>query len=387
METSQKMKNSDNDNNINTNNINNNKKIKIPPKLNLQLCESYSRQKSTDQSSHFYSTRVTSKQLGRNSNNRVYYCHSEVFPTERKNKLDPSNKIYDLMSTLKLNFEIISNCLDSTKLNDTQKLLFQKKIEKIIKKLKEFQAFRQSKEKQRGLILLNSQIFEENKRNFKEKEKYYESKIKQINFDLNKKETFLRKRHKKLNEIQIYIRRESQNFPMYRKIYANFSIDNFILENENMLRLRDKLRNYMVERNESISLLLSENLQLENRNFKYFNIKEILLIDKKKIRNIKFNNFISAKNEIIYNEENKVQKTQNIFEKLNYKVYKMLLDKKKNDISFYNEPSCSAIIAPQNEENSAANISNYFNDITVIEKNKNNDDISGISFSRIEDNS
>ena len=50
----------------------------------------------------------------------------------------------------------------------------------------------------------------------------------------------------KFNEIQIYIRRESQSFPKYKRIYGNFSIDNFILENENMLRLKEKLKSFII---------------------------------------------------------------------------------------------------------------------------------------------
>ena len=381
METTQKMKNLDNNNNINTNNINNKKKLIIPPKLNLQLCENLSRQKSTEQSSHFYTSRGTSKQFSRNKNH-VYYSQ-EVFSTERKGKFIPNNKIYDLSSTFKLNFQIISNCLDTTQLNEAQKILFQKKFQKIMSKFKEFQSIRESKGKQRGINLLNSQVLEESKRNIKEKDIYYESKINQIESDINKKETFLRKKHKKLNEIQIYIRRESQNFPMYKRIYANYSIDNFILENENMLRLRDKLRNYMVERNESISVLLLENLQLVKSNFK-INMKNKLLIDQQKIRNIKFNNFISVKNEIISNEENNIQKIQKIYKKLSYKVYKILLEKKKNCNNLYIECSCSDMTFPQNDEITDTNISKYFNDITIIEKTKNNDENSGVSFSRLD---
>ena len=386
MEASQKMKNLNNyNNNINTNNINNNKKLKIPPKLNFQSCESLSRQKSTEQSSYFYSTRTSCKQFGR-SKNHFYCSKSEVYPTERRKKYSPNNEIYDLVSTFKLNFQIILNCLDSTKLNETQKLLFQKKIQNITAKFKEFQSMKESKEKLRGVILLNSQILQENKRNTKEKEKCYESKITQINFDIEKKDIFIRKRHKKLSEIQVYIRRESQKFPKYKEIYANYSIDNFILENENMLRVRDELRSYLSEKNESISLLLSETLQLEKSNFKFYNMKDVLLLDKKKIESIRFNNFISVKNEIINDEENKIQKIQTMYEKLNYKIYKVLLDKKNNDNTLYNENGCSTIMFQQNDDVNTTNISKFFDDITIIEKNKNNDDVSGIFLSRVEDN-
>ena len=150
-----------------------------------------------------------------------------------------------------------------------------------------------------------------------------------------------------------------------------------------MLRLRDKLRNYMVERNESISVLLLENLQLVKSNFK-INMKNKLLIDQQKIRNIKFNNFISAKNEIISNEENNIQKIQKIYKKLSYKVYKILLEKKKNCNNLYIECSCSDMTFPQNDEITDTNISKYFNDITIIEKTKNNDENSGVSFSRLD---
>ena len=82
---------------------------------------------------------------------------------KKHKKYSPNNEIYDLVSTFKLNFQIILNCLDSTKLNETQKLLFQKKIQNITSKFKEFQSMKESKEKLRGVILLNSQILQENK--------------------------------------------------------------------------------------------------------------------------------------------------------------------------------------------------------------------------------
>ena len=58
----------------------------------------------------------------------------------------------------------------------------------------------------------------------------------------------LKKVQKKFLEIQIYIRRESQNYYGFRKQFSNFSITPFILENEYLNKYKSKLNESMDEK-------------------------------------------------------------------------------------------------------------------------------------------
>lgn len=58
----------------------------------------------------------------------------------------------------------------------------------------------------------------------------------------------LKKVQKKFLEIQIYIRRESQNYYGFRKQFSNFSITPFILENEYLNKYKSKLNESFEEK-------------------------------------------------------------------------------------------------------------------------------------------
>ena len=315
----------------------------------------------------------------------------------QKLKKSTENKIYDLNCTLNLNLKVIQDFIKSgqlLKLNNHQIKNLQNKIEKISKEINERKQLKKEKEKWFGKKLVNNQIFQEAKNTKEEninilKETYEEY----IGFS-KKKDITIRKCHKKFNEIQIYIRRESQSFPKYKRIYGNFSIDNFILENENMLRLKEKLKNFIIEKNLSLPILIKEIDDMKNNNdenkINRINIHKNCdnIYDKRDALN-KLNIFLQIGEDILKNLENKNYQVEQIFNKISYQSYKnyyinvlKYYNLINNDFSknIINDNLVSGIL-PKNSniDNNETNMSNLYFDIMNIDNNKStfkNDDFS-----------
>ena len=188
---------------------------------------------------------------------------------KQKGKKSNENKLYDLQHTLTINVKIIQDFLKPEtlpQLNNQKIKKLQNKIELISKLINERQSLKKEKEKEHGKKLVNNQIYQEVKRRKEENIKMYKDTYEEYIGFSKKKDITIRKCHKKFNEIQIYIRRESQSFPKYKRIYANFSMDNFILENENMLRLKEKINSSIAQRNVTMPLLLKEIEDMKNKN-------------------------------------------------------------------------------------------------------------------------
>ena len=188
---------------------------------------------------------------------------------KQKDKKSNENKLYDLQHTLTINVKIIQDFLKPEtlpQLNNQKIKKLQNKIELISKLINERQSLKKEKEKEHGKKLVNNQIFQEVKRRKEENLKMYKDTFEEYVGFSKKKDITIRKCHKKFNEIQIYIRRESQSFPKYKRIYANFSMDNFILENENMLRLKEKINNSIAQKKATLPLLLKEIEDMKNKN-------------------------------------------------------------------------------------------------------------------------
>ena len=133
---------------------------------------------------------------------------------------------------MQINIKIILDAVNILKMRQEGKNLIIKRIEIIHKLFDNFQLYRKKIENIKSKNLLNNQIYEEVRRRLCENKKFYDEKISDINSLMKKKVIILKKVQKKFLEIQIYIRRESQNFFGFRKQFANFSITPFILENE-----------------------------------------------------------------------------------------------------------------------------------------------------------
>ena len=200
--------------------------------------------KNTEQN-NYYSTQTTTGQT------QYLQTEKKIGPKlihkerpKQKDKKTIENKKYDLDCTLKLNLKIIQDFTKKEqlpKLNSQQIKKLKSKIEIIAKLINLRCESKKEKEKLQGKKLVNNQFFQETKRRKYEildsNKKTYEE---YLGF-LQKKDVTIRKCHKKFSEIQTYIRRESRNYAKYRRIYGNFSIDDFILENKNMRKFKEKI--------------------------------------------------------------------------------------------------------------------------------------------------
>ena len=318
----------------------------------------------------------------------------------QKGKKSNENKLYDLTCTLKLNIKIIQDLLKPevlSKLNSQQIKKLQNKIELITKLFNNRETLKKEKEKGKGKKLVNNQILQEAKRRKDENLNIYRQTFNEYIDFSKKKDIAIRKCHKKFNEIQIYIRRESQSFPKYKRIYANFSMDNFILENENMLRLKEKLKDYVNQKKTTMPILLKEindmkkkNNQNQNQNSININTNENssnIIIDKRDAKN-KLEGYILIGEDILKDMENRNFQIEQIFNKISYKCYKNYYNNVlryynliNNDSSKINDNFVSGINLQNSIDNNETNMSNLYFDIMNIGNNKSTfriDDFSNI---------
>lgn len=278
---------------------------------------------------------------------------------------------------MKINLKLILDINETTGLSQPQKNLISERI-KIIKNL--YMNYNKLKEEKKNLMLkklLNNQIIEETKRRNEENNKLCKERINELNYIIQKKETCIKKCDKKFNEIQIYIRRESQNYPKYKKLFGKYILNNFILENENLLRLKDKLKTTINNNSTMIPILVNDIIELKER--KIFGGNTL-----KKNKNIN-SDIISLENRIksmiLVNEE-KIKNLNELNNKLEEKFKKIKyvnnLDILNNGVScienskgILNENICSVIYPNAGEEISEINFSNIYCEGNNKNNNKN----------------
>jgi len=290
---------------------------------------------------------------------------------------------------MQINIKIILDAVNILKMKQEGKNLIIKRIEIIHKLFDNFQLYRKKIENIKSKNLVNNQIYEEVRRRLGENKKFYDEKISDINSLMKKKVIILKKVQKKFLEIQIYIRRESQNFFGFRKQFANFSITPFILENEYLNRYKMKLNENLQDKNNEIKIL-------------YIPIKEIRKKEKEKEKK-NINNDVDNKNSIniinlnnlinleetgeeklkkyIINQENDIKYNEN--KKLNLLKLKLVYKSKfvprkkngfKNEINLNINLNISRDTLNNNElsminnnENLESNINNTFYDLFTVE--------------------
>ena len=290
---------------------------------------------------------------------------------------------------MQINIKIILDAVNILKMKQEGKNLIIKRIEIIHKLFDNFQLYRKKIENVKSKNLVNNQIYEEVRHRLGENKKFYDEKISDINSLMKKKVIILKKVQKKFLEIQIYIRRESQNFFGFRKQFANFSITPFILENEYLNRYKMKLNENLQDKINEIKIL-------------YIPIKEIRKKEKEKEKK-NINNDIDNKNSIniinlnnlinleetgeeklkkyIINQENDIKYNEN--KKLNLLKLKLVYKSKfvprkkngfKNEINLNINLNISRDTLNNNElsminnnENLESNINNTFYDLFTVE--------------------
>ena len=163
---------------------------------------------------------------------------------------------------MEINLNIILNVMETLKMNKNNSNLIIKRIEIIKKIFNQFQSLRKTMINIKTKNLVNNQIYGELSRRIKETDKLYNDKINDINSVIQKKIVYLKKSQKKFNEIQIYVRKECETSYKYKKIYSNFFINSFILENENLQRYKQKLNEENSNKNNLIKKLYNEILEM-----------------------------------------------------------------------------------------------------------------------------
>jgi hypothetical protein len=176
---------------------------------------------------------------------------------------------------MEINLNMALDVTKILKMNQNNTNLIIKRIEIIKKAFNKYQSIRKSMINAKSKNLVNNQIYGELNRRIKESDKLYKEKINDINSVIQKKIIYLKKFQKKFNEIQIYIRRECQESYKYKKIYSDFFINTFILENESLIRYKQKLNEEINNKNSIVTQLKNEliEMNINNKNVKDGNIK------------------------------------------------------------------------------------------------------------------
>ena len=290
---------------------------------------------------------------------------------------------------MQINIKIILDAVNILKMKQEGKNLIIKRIEIIHKLFDNFQLYRKKIENIKSKNLVNNQIYEEVRRRLGENKKFYDEKISDINSLMKKKVIILKKVQKKFLEIQIYIRRESQNFFGFRKQFANFSITPFILENEYLNRYKMKLNENLQDKINEIKILFIpiKEIRKKEKEKEKKNINNDI-DNKNSINIINLNNLINLEEtgeeklkKYIINQENDIKYNEN--KKLNLLKLKLVYKSKfvprkkngfKNEINLNINLNISRDTLNNNElsminnnENLESNINNTFYDLFTVE--------------------
>ena len=285
------------------------------------------------------------------------------------------NYLYDLIKTMQINIKIILDAVQLLKMRQENKNLIAKRIEIIHKLFDNFQLIRKKIENIKSKNLVNNQIYEEVKRRIVENQKFYDDKINDVNSLVKKKVIILKKVQKKFLEIQVYIRRECQNYFTFKKQFANFSITPFLLENEYLNKYKSKLNESMDEKINYIKKLNEEKKEIKNKkNKKKKNINIIINneFENNNLFNINTETADDKLNKYLLNKEEEIKFYENkklSLGKINL-VYKRKIFKKNNN--FKNEININLSIAQDNQNNNEISIINQTNNNENLESNLNN---------------
>jgi len=281
---------------------------------------------------------------------------------------------------MQINIKIILDATQILKMKQENKNLIAKRIEIIHKLFDNFQLMRKKIENIKSKNLVNNQIYEEVKRRLNENKKFYDEKISDINSMIKKKVIILKKVQKKFLEIQIYIRRESQNYYGFRKQFSNFSITPFILENEYLNKYKTKLNESFEEKINCMKTLNIPIKEIKNKNKKKQEEKDninIIIINEEgnDINNndlISFENSNDKLNKYLTNKQEEIKFYEN--KKINLNkinlVYKSKIIRKKS--AFKNEININLSISQDLQNNNEISMINQTNNNENLESNINN---------------
>jgi len=251
---------------------------------------------------------------------------------------------------MSLNLELIDNILPTVHFkNIEERKKIKEKLHNINILVKKRINLLKSKKDLQSKILVDNQIIEEEKRRKDENLSLYEDKIEEIKNNIDKKIIFIKRFQKKYNDIEIYIRRECLVFPRWKKIFSEYEIITFLIENENLIRLKNELYKDIKNYDSYLKHLIKENIELKKRDECVYSFEENKFGNED---NNKYNELINEYNSKYKFLLNNVNKIKNKFKNITYKY---------NNISNYFQ-------IKNNESNIVSN--NNIND-TIEEKNLN----------------
>ena len=286
--------------------------------------------------------------------------------------------------------KIILDATKFLKMKQENKNLIIKRIEIIHKLFDNFQLMRKKIENIKSKNLVNNQIYEEVKRRIAENKKFYDDKLNDVDSLVKKKVIILKKVQKKFLEIQIYIRRECQNFYGFRKQFSNFSITPFLLENEFLSKNKSKINENIEEKINYMKILYIPINEIKNKDKKKKEQNEIVNINEinndinNDLNDINDENLNDMGNELlnkyVINKEEEIKFYESRIvnlKKINV-IYKSKRIKKnvfKNEINInlnisqdtQNNNELSMINQANNNENLESNINNTFYELFTVE--------------------
>ncbi len=232
----------------------------------------------------------------------IIYGLNKKIPNKRDNntkeiqKLTVKNKetkyyLYDLEKTFELNINFLKN------LNNNDKKI-NKLIENIKNKIIKKKEIRKKIINIKGKMLIERQIQEESKRKINENKNYYKDQINSVEEKNQIKDEYIIQFLKKLYEVEIFTNRNSKIIGSGFEKYKNFSISEFVEKNTKLFHNKGNL---------------------------FIEINEIM----KNLAEVKNENLIFKKEEIIENWKYKKEKKENI-NKNKIKINKYIDSFKKN---------------------------------------------------------
>lgn len=117
----------------------------------------------------------------------------------------------------------------------------------------------------RSKLLCDNQIAEEAKRRKEENLSIYGEQVEEINENLKKKHTIIKRLQKKFNEVEIYVQRECQKVPKWKKYFCDFEIVPFLCENETLQYKKKDLYAKIKGLDNEFKIILKENIELKKR--------------------------------------------------------------------------------------------------------------------------
>jgi hypothetical protein len=210
----------------------------------------------------------------------------------------------------------------------------------------------------------------------------YEEKIEDIKSNINKKNILIKRFQKKYNDVEIYIRRECLTIPKWKKLFSEYEIITFLIENENLIRLKNELYKDIKNYDSYLNVLIKENIELKKRDECVLSFEENKLNNEN--NNNRYNDLINEYNSKIKFLLNNISKLKN---KLKIITYKYNNKNTNKNVSFlgveFNQNNYNANLNDSIDEKNL-NISNltntmYGTNISKISKKGNFWDISAIS--------